>query len=159
MGNLALRIVLENAKKPKVKLKLDALPVLVQDRFALEALLLRTFVLQSGSMKVRLTGGPLKRGIARIEAFLAGMILTVSTAYAATVCPLYWTHLQLEADLHNRLAIHSAVDLWFQEKGAWPNADLSDISADSQYLGGVPLLNPITGQPYRLDPETHRLKL
>jgi hypothetical protein len=110
-------------------------------------------------MKVRLTGGPLKRGLARLEAFLAGMILTVSTAYAATVCPLYWTHLQLEADLHNRLAINSAVELWFQEKGVWPKEDLSDISADSKFLGGIALQNPITGRPYRLDTQTHRLKL
>lgn len=110
-------------------------------------------------MKVRLTGGPFKGPLARLEGLLAGMILTVSTAYAATVCPLYWTQLQLEADLQNRLAINQAVDSWTEEKGVWPQDDLSDISADSQYLGGVPLRSPITGRPYRLDPATHRVQL
>jgi hypothetical protein len=110
-------------------------------------------------MKVRITGGTLKRGLVRLEAFLAGMILTVSTAYAATVCPLYLTHLQLESDLQNRVAINSAAENWFSEKGSWPKEDLSDISGDSKYLGGVSLTSPLTGRPYRLDPETHRVQL
>lgn len=159
MGKLAAAIVPQNGKKPKVKLNSDAGGSPVQSKFVIEALIIWTFVPLGGSMKVRLTGGPLKRGLARLEPFLAGMILTVSTAYAATVCPLYWTHLQLEADLQNRLAINSAVESWFDENGSWPQDDLSDISADSTYLGGVPLQNPLTGRPYRLDPATHRVRL
>ena len=107
-------------------------------------------------MKVRLTSGPLKRGIARIEAFLAGMILTVSTAYAATVCPLYWTQLKLEAELTNRQTIAAAADRWHAEKGVWPQEDLADLSADTDY--DVPRTSPLTGCPYRLDPVTHQIR-
>jgi hypothetical protein len=109
-------------------------------------------------MKVRMTGHSPIRGVARLEAFLAGMILTVSTAYAATVCPMYWTQLQLEADLQNRRAITSAVDDWHAAKGTWPREDLADICADVLYLPACQLTNPMTGRPYRLDPSTHRVK-
>jgi hypothetical protein len=61
-------------------------------------------------MKVRLNGQKTVGAIARLEALLAGMILTVSTAYATTVCPMYWTQLQLEAELRSRLAIAQALD-------------------------------------------------
>jgi len=159
VGKMAARIVPKNVKKPKVKLKSPSCGLPAQATFTSTALVFRTIVLWGEPMKVRLTGGPLKRKLAQLQAFLAGMILTVSTAYAATVCPMYWTHLQLEADLHNRLAINSAVELWFTENGTWPQEDLSDISADSNYLGGVPLRNPLTGRPYRLDPVTHRVTL
>jgi len=43
------------------------------------------------------------------------------------------------------------------EKGAWPANDLSDIGADSNYFpDGTPTC-PVSGQPYRLDPTTHRV--
>lgn len=108
-------------------------------------------------MKVRIASRRPKWGIISLEAFLAGMILTVSTAYAATICPLYWTQMQLEADLQNRLVIHAAVDRWHQETGTWPAA-LSDLAGYGAFQkSGLPF-NPITGRPYQLDPVTHRLR-
>ena len=56
-------------------------------------------------MKVRLNDRKRIGAIARLEALLAGAILTVSTAYAATVCPLYWTQLQLEVQLRQQAAV------------------------------------------------------
>lgn len=109
-------------------------------------------------MKVRLSGQRSTGTIARLEALLAGMILTVSTAYAATVCPMYWTQLQLEADLHNRLVITNAVDRWYLENGDWPQDDLQDLAAQGEYLGHISLANPLTDRPYRLDPVTHRVQ-
>jgi hypothetical protein len=109
-------------------------------------------------MKVRLNNDKSIGGFARLEALLAGMILTVSTAYAATVCPLYWTHLQLEADLRNRMAIANAVDCWYLETGTWPQDDLRDLSKQSPLLPDDALISPLTGEPYRLDPTTHRVQ-
>src|SRR5262245_60976386 len=109
-------------------------------------------------MKVRMTGYSPTGAIARLEAFLAGVILTVSTAYAATICPMYWTQLQLEADLQNRLAITAAIDQWYQAKGAWLKKDTADISADPSFLPTGRITNPLSGQTYRLDPVTHRVK-
>ena len=56
-------------------------------------------------MKVRLNDDKRICAIARMEALLAGAILTVSTAYAATVCPMYLTQLQLDAQLRERMAV------------------------------------------------------
>jgi hypothetical protein len=80
-------------------------------------------------MKVRLNNQKSIGAIARLEALLAGMILTVSTAYAATVCPLYWTQLQLEAQLHERLVADEPTCL------AWP-ADLHELAESSGQKGG-----------------------
>ena len=56
-------------------------------------------------MKVRINDQKRFGAIARLEALLCGAILTVSTAYAATVCPMYWTQLQLEAQLREQTAL------------------------------------------------------
>lgn len=110
-------------------------------------------------MIVRLSQQKSSSSIANIEALLAGMILTVSTAYAATVCPMYWTQLQLEADLRNRVAIANAVDRWHLEHGNWPDDNLSDLRAESLDLEGIPLSNPLTGQPYCLESVMPRLRM
>lgn len=109
-------------------------------------------------MKVRLTKTAPQRAIAQLEALLAGMILTASSTYAATICPLLWTQAQLQADLQNRVLITGLVDRWYAEKGAWPSSDLSDIEADETFLAGDLPRSPVTGMPYRLDPVSHRLQ-
>jgi hypothetical protein len=109
-------------------------------------------------MKVRMSEQKSIAKIARLEALLAGLILTVSTAYAATVCPMYWTQLQLDADLRNRLAITDAVECWYLENGDWPREDLRDVASSSPHLQGVGLICPLNGEPYRLDPVTHRVQ-
>ena len=109
-------------------------------------------------MKVRISARKSIGAIARLEALLAGMILTVSTAYAATVCPLVWTQLQLEAELRNRLAIATAVDCWYLENGDFPADDLKELAALPRHLENVSLESPLTGRPYRLDPTTHRVQ-
>lgn len=48
--------------------------------------------------------------IIRLEAFLAGMILTVSAAYAATICPLVWTKMRLESETKNHSSLSDGVD-------------------------------------------------
>jgi hypothetical protein len=108
-------------------------------------------------VKVRLNSRKSTGAIARLEAILAGMILTVSTAYAATVCPMYWTQLQLEADLRNRLAIAEAVDCWHRENGDWPHSDLREL-AKASVLASDMLVSPLHGRPYRLDPQNHRIQ-
>jgi hypothetical protein len=109
-------------------------------------------------MRVRLTKTAPKCAFAHLEPLIAGLILTVSSAYAATICPMFWTQVQLEADLQNRVLITSAVDRWYLEKGTWPQEDLSDLAADPEFLSsGVPR-NPHTGKPYQLDPVSHRVQ-
>jgi len=55
------------------------------------------------------------------------------------------------------LVINLAVEKWFFDNGRWPAPDLSDIAADRRYFPGGPPRCPVNGQPYRLDPRTHRV--
>jgi len=57
----------------------------------------------------------------------------------------------------NVARINLAVEKWFFDTGQWPAHDLSDIGADPRYFPNGPPRCPVTGQPYRLDPRTHRV--
>ena len=58
---------------------------------------------------------------------------------------------------HNRAEINITVEQFYLHTGTWPANDLSDIGADPNYFpDGLPTC-PVSGQPYRLDPATHRL--
>ncbi len=62
-----------------------------------------------------------------------------------------------KANAHNKATINSAVERWYVVKGAWPVANLSDISADANYFPeGIPT-NPIDGSAYTLNNTTHRV--
>lgn len=59
--------------------------------------------------------------------------------------------------LHNRTEINITVEQFYLHTGTWPASDLSDIGSDPSYFpDGLPTC-PVSGQPYRLDPTTHRL--
>ena len=58
---------------------------------------------------------------------------------------------------HSRGVINTAVEQYYIHTGTWPADDLSDIAADLNYFpSGIPVC-PSSGQPYRLDPMTHRV--
>src|SRR5215207_8200413 len=58
--------------------------------------------------------------------------------------------------LHNRTEINITVEQFYLHTGTWPANDLSDIGADPNYFpDGLPTC-PVSGQPYRIDPTTHR---
>jgi prepilin-type N-terminal cleavage/methylation domain-containing protein len=62
-----------------------------------------------------------------------------------------------KACFHNRAEINITVEQFYLHTGTWPANDLSDIGADPNYFpDGLPTC-PVSGQPYRLDPTTHRL--
>jgi general secretion pathway protein G len=59
--------------------------------------------------------------------------------------------------LHNRAEINITVEQFYLHNGTWPASDLSDIASDPNYFpDGLPTC-PVSGQPYRIDPTTHRL--
>ena len=65
---------------------------------------------------------------------------------------------QTQVDEHFRASIGTAVEQFYMETGRWPAADLSDIAADSDYFpDGIPV-NPLSGQPYRLNPDTYQVE-
>lgn len=58
---------------------------------------------------------------------------------------------------HNRAEINITVEQFYLHNGVWPANNLSDISADPNYFPDGPPICPVSGQPYRLDPTTHRV--
>jgi general secretion pathway protein G len=62
-----------------------------------------------------------------------------------------------KACFHNRAEINITVEQFYLHNSSWPANNLSDIGADTNYFpDGLPTC-PVTGQPYRLDPVTHRV--
>jgi general secretion pathway protein G len=58
---------------------------------------------------------------------------------------------------HNRAEINITVERYYMHNNAWPANDLSNIGADPDYFpDGLPRC-PVSDQPYRLDPATHRV--
>ena len=59
--------------------------------------------------------------------------------------------------LHNRAEINITVERYYLHNGIWPADDLSDIGSDPDYFPDSLPTCPTSGQPYRLDPATHRV--
>jgi prepilin-type N-terminal cleavage/methylation domain-containing protein len=63
-----------------------------------------------------------------------------------------------KVNAHNKATINAAVERWYIEKGSWPQNNLSDIGADTNYFpDGIPT-NPINGSAYQLNATTHRVQ-
>jgi len=87
-------------------------------------------------------------------------VVTILGIIAALVIPRVVVSTDKTKDAtchHTRGEINMAVEQYYIHTGSWPADDLSDIAADSNYFpSGIPLC-PASGQPYRLDPATHRV--
>jgi prepilin-type N-terminal cleavage/methylation domain-containing protein len=87
-------------------------------------------------------------------------VVTILGILAALVLPRVVNSSDTAKDktcFHNRAEINITVEQYYLHTGTWPANDLSDIGTDSNYFpDGLPTC-PVSGQPYRLDPATHRL--
>lgn len=87
-------------------------------------------------------------------------VVTILGILAAIILPRVMTGTDTAKDktcFHNRAEINITVEQFYLHNGYWPANDLSDIGADTSYFpDGLPVC-PVSGQPYRLDPTTHRL--
>ena len=87
-------------------------------------------------------------------------VVTILGILAAIIVPRVTGGNDMAKDktcLHNRTEINITVEQYYLHNGVWPASDLSDIGADPNYFpDGLPTC-PVSGQPYRLDPTTHRL--
>jgi len=75
-----------------------------------------------------------------------------------TNAPLLIRFTQKAACRTNVYYINRAVERWYVLEGEWPSPNLNDrFSRDRDYFpNGIPPC-PITGEPYQLDPYTHRV--
>ncbi len=87
-------------------------------------------------------------------------VVTILGILAALILPRVINSSDTAKDktcFHNRAEINITVEQYYLHTGTWPANDLSDIGADPNYFPeGLPTC-PVSGQPYRLDPTTHRL--
>jgi general secretion pathway protein G len=84
---------------------------------------------------------------------ILGIIATVILPRFATLNNTSTTR----TNAHNKAQINAAVERWYVEKGSWPAANLSDISADMNYFpSGIPA-NPVDASAYTLNTTTHRV--
>jgi general secretion pathway protein G len=87
-------------------------------------------------------------------------VVTILGIIAAIIVPrvaLSSDTAKTKVNLHNKATINSSVERWYVEKGAWPAATMSDISADLNYFpSGLPT-NPVDNSAYTLNATTHRV--
>jgi type II secretory pathway pseudopilin PulG len=87
-------------------------------------------------------------------------IVTILGIIAAIVVPRIAVSKEAalrHADRRNQAEINAAVERWYVEKGAWPEENLHDIGADTNYFpDGLPS-RPASGGAYSLDSATHRV--
>jgi type II secretory pathway pseudopilin PulG len=87
-------------------------------------------------------------------------VVTILGIIAALIVPRVVTSGDTAKDKachHNRAEINITVEQYYLHTGNWPASNLSDIGADPNYFpDGLPTC-PASGQPYRLDPATHRV--
>jgi prepilin-type N-terminal cleavage/methylation domain-containing protein len=87
-------------------------------------------------------------------------VVTILGIIAAIIVPrvtLSSDTAKAKVNAHNKATINAAVERWYIENGSWPDADLTDISADTNYFpDGIPV-NPVSGAAYALNTTTHRV--
>jgi len=87
-------------------------------------------------------------------------VVTILGIIAAIILPRVTTTTSVAEEktcYHNRGQINSLVEQYYMNEGSWPATNLGDIGSDVNYFPqGIPTC-PVSGQPYRLDPTTHRV--
>jgi prepilin-type N-terminal cleavage/methylation domain-containing protein len=105
--------------------------------------------------KLRNTGN--HQGFSLLELLAVVTILGIIAVIVIPHISLSITRDKTKADAQNRVAIESAVERWYFEKGTWPADNLSDIGADTHFFpSGLPT-NPTDNSAYSLNPTTHRV--
>jgi len=57
----------------------------------------------------------------------------------------------------NRNNIEVQAQLWFRNKGTWPQSNLNDLMGDPDYFPDGPVTCPVDGSAYSFDPLTQRV--
>jgi prepilin-type N-terminal cleavage/methylation domain-containing protein len=115
-------------------------------------------LLDGSRMVLQMTSHQQKQAAFSLMELLA--VVTILGILAALILPRVVNSSDTAKDktcFHNRAEINITVEQYYLNTGTWPANDLSDIGADPNYFpDGLPTC-PVSGQPYRLDPTTHRL--
>jgi hypothetical protein len=99
-----------------------------------------------------------RRGVTRRETLLAFLLLAALGGAAAQRLAYSRSNAAEISCEWNARMINNTVEKWRFDKGRWPAGDLRDIGRDREYFpAGVPRC-PLTAEPYRLDPATHRVR-
>jgi len=89
------------------------------------------------------------------------IVIAIIAILAAVLVPRFASsERRADAECCKRIKAHinTMVEMWYFEKGQWPDPSLSDIGSDPDYFPkGIPNC-PFDGTKYELDPNTHRVK-
>ena len=97
------------------------------------------------------------QGFAGRELAVALLVILLTAGVVARRLAALRLEVAKTACEQNAVEINLAIGRWYLHKGGWPADDLSDISQDVHYFpSGLPRC-PVTGEPYRMDPHTHRV--
>jgi prepilin-type N-terminal cleavage/methylation domain-containing protein len=100
---------------------------------------------------------PLRRAFTLLELLAVVVILGIIAALILPRVVVPSDAAKESCCLHDRTEINISTERYYIHTGNWPANDLSDIAADPDYFpDGLPTC-PVSGQPYRLDPTTHRV--
>ena len=101
---------------------------------------------------------PAQRAFSLLELLI---VIAIIGILAAVVLPRFASserRADVECCKRVKAHINTMVELWYFEKGQWPDPSLSDIGSDPNYFPkGIPRC-PFDGTAYELDPATHRVK-
>jgi competence protein ComGC len=98
-----------------------------------------------------------QRGFALREMVICLLVVTaLSGALAARFARTREAAAELTCE-ENIARVNQAIELWYFDKGAWPAGGLAEIARDRSFFpNGLPCC-PVTKEPYRMDPGTHRV--
>jgi prepilin-type N-terminal cleavage/methylation domain-containing protein len=99
----------------------------------------------------------LRRGFSLMELLAVVVILGIIAALIVPRVAQSSDAAKEKCCLHNRAEINITTEQYYIHNGVWPASNLSDVGANVNYFpDGLPAC-PVSGQPYRLDPATHRV--
>jgi len=97
------------------------------------------------------------RGLTLIEVLIVVVVLGILAAVLLSRLTVSADTTKIHTCRHNVAVINTQVEKWYFDHGTWPKDNLNDIETDPDYFpDGIPLC-PVTGQKYKLDPQTHRV--
>jgi len=96
-------------------------------------------------------------GITLLEIVAVGAIVAVVAALVVTRFLSAGGTANENACYVHKAEVESLAQLWFQQKGVWPQTNLGDIGADTSYFpDGLPVC-PVDGTSYTLDATTGKV--
>ena len=95
-----------------------------------------------------------RRGLSLVELLAVVMLIGILSAVIVPQFAGPSDDAQARACEVNRGNVEIQAQLWFRNKGVWPQTDLSNIGADTSYFPDGPPTCPVDGSSYTFNTST-----